>query len=363
MKTLKFESHFIPQILSGTKTTTWRLFDDKDLKAGDVFEIIDKESGESFGRAVINTVREIELQNVQDTDYDNTHDKPATTEELYESYRKYYGLQVRPESILKIVEFSLVKSEEYVYIQPLTMKLISLNTWAGAVLEPLLKFLENHKDIDVFCLQEIYHDAEGKTEKHALRNDELNLYRRIEEVLGETHNGYFRPCKDDFYGQAMFVKKDVRVEEEGDLFIFQNPNPEGRGLHSRNMQYIRVSVAGKPTLIGNVHGLWNGQGKGDSPDRLEQSRRIQKFVSNRNEQKIILGDFNLSPDTESLSIVEKGMRNLIKEFGITSTRTSFYDKENKFADYAFVSPEVEVLDFKVLPDEVSDHAALYLEIQ
>ena len=57
------------------------------------------------------------------------------------------------------------------------------------------------------------------------------------------------------------------------------------------------------------------------------------------------------------------MRNLIKEYGITSTRTSFYEKENKFADHAFVSSDIEVVDFKVLPDEVSDHAALYLEIK
>ncbi len=56
-----------------------------------------------------------------------------------------------------------------------------------------------------------------------------------------------------------------------------------------------------------------------------------------------------------------GLRNLIKEYGITSTRTSFYTKPEKFADYMLVSPGVEVKDFKVLPDEVSDHSPLYLE--
>ncbi|MGH7175090.1 MAG: endonuclease/exonuclease/phosphatase family protein, partial [Minisyncoccia bacterium] len=61
-------------------------------------------------------------------------------------------------------------------------------------------------------------------------------------------------------------------------------------------------------------------------------------------------------------VLTEGMRNLIEEYKITSTRTSFYDETEKFADYAFVSPEAKVLDFKVLPEEVSDHAALYLEI-
>ena len=61
-------------------------------------------------------------------------------------------------------------------------------------------------------------------------------------------------------------------------------------------------------------------------------------------------------------MAEEGLRNLVKEYGIISTRTSFYEKEGKMADYALVSPELNVLDFRVLPDEVSDHAALYLEV-
>ena len=57
------------------------------------------------------------------------------------------------------------------------------------------------------------------------------------------------------------------------------------------------------------------------------------------------------------------MRNLVKEYEITSTRTSFYKKsEDKHADYIFVSNGIEVKDFRVLPEEVSDHSALYLEI-
>jgi endonuclease/exonuclease/phosphatase family metal-dependent hydrolase len=62
-------------------------------------------------------------------------------------------------------------------------------------------------------------------------------------------------------------------------------------------------------------------------------------------------------------MLEDGMRNLIREYKITSTRTSFYPKTEKFADYFFVSPEVQVNDFQVLPDEVSDHAPLLLSFK
>ncbi|MBS3903520.1 MAG: hypothetical protein KGZ30_04085 [Anaplasmataceae bacterium] len=56
-----------------------------------------------------------------------------------------------------------------------------------------------------------------------------------------------------------------------------------------------------------------------------------------------------------------GLDNLIKRFGVTSTRTSHYKREEKFADYMLVSKGIEVKEFKILPEEVSDHAAMYLE--
>jgi endonuclease/exonuclease/phosphatase family metal-dependent hydrolase len=62
-------------------------------------------------------------------------------------------------------------------------------------------------------------------------------------------------------------------------------------------------------------------------------------------------------------IEDSGMRNLIKEYGITSTRSSFYKKPERFADYTFVSKETKVNNFKILPDEISDHLAMYLDFE
>ena len=46
MKTLKFASHLVQKILSGEKTSTWRLFDDKDLQVGDGLIFVNKDTGE-----------------------------------------------------------------------------------------------------------------------------------------------------------------------------------------------------------------------------------------------------------------------------------------------------------------------------
>ena len=130
----------------------------------------------------------------------------------------------------------------------------------------------------------------------------------------------------------------------------------------RNLQYVTVEGASGPFSVVNFHGLWNGRGKGDSDERIEQSRKILEFLAGRREPFVLCGDFNLLPGTESLRMIEAaGLRNLVAEFGVRSTRTSLYARREKFADYVFVSEGIEVRDFRVLPDEVSDHAPLLVE--
>jgi endonuclease/exonuclease/phosphatase family metal-dependent hydrolase len=79
--------------------------------------------------------------------------------------------------------------------------------------------------------------------------------------------------------------------------------------------------------------------------------------------KLLIGDYNLNPDTESLKKLEEhGLVNLISAHGVTSTRSSHYTKEGKYADYALLSPTVQVEKFEVLADEVSDHLPLHLTV-
>lgn len=155
--------------------------------------------------------------------------------------------------------------------------------------------------------------------------------------------------------------------EEGEVYIYKEKGfifAEDGGNHARTLQYLTIETPKGLRTVIHLHGLWNGQGKGDSEDRIEQSERILGFTSSLVNPFVIVGDFNLRPDTESLKKLEEGgLRNLIAEYGVTSTRTSLYTKPEKFADYAFVSDGIEVTDFKVLPEEASDHSPLFVEFE
>lgn len=106
MKTLKFYPHLVPLVLSGEKTSTWRLFDDKDLQKGDALSLVDKSNGKEFAQAAIVSVREKKLEDLDDSDF-NGHERFESEEKMYEAYRKYYGDRVTPQTIVKMVEFKL----------------------------------------------------------------------------------------------------------------------------------------------------------------------------------------------------------------------------------------------------------------
>lgn len=240
------------------------------------------------------------------------------------------------------------------------MKLITLNIWGGHVRKPLLDFIRSHQDIDIFCFQEVYHNAQNKISTEN-RFVSLNIFSELEQLL-PNHIGFFRPVVNEVYGVGTFIKKDIQVLKEGEIIIHHNENYPGEGpTHSRNLQWLECKINEQIYSILNVHGLWNGQGKKDSPERIAQSQRIREFMDQINNPKILCGDFNLRPDIESMKIIEQGMKNLVKTHNVTSTRTSFYPKEEKFADYILTSPEVPVNKFEVLKDEVSDHSALLLD--
>lgn len=244
------------------------------------------------------------------------------------------------------------------------MRLITLNTWGGRIKKELAEFLnKNSNSTDIFCFQEIYNRA---THIHLAQggiDPNLNLFDDLEKIL-TNHRGYFRPSYLETYGLATFVNKNISTIEEGEFFVHKNKGfMPGKivAKHARNVQYISIRQNNDNLHVFNFHGLWNGLGKDDSEDRLEQSRKLKQYIQKFEGKKIICGDFNLSPDTESLKILERTpLRNLIKEYKVTSTRTSFYEKDNRFADYIFTNNKVNVVDFKVLKDEVSDHSPLVL---
>ena len=107
IKTLKFREHLSREILSGRKTRTWRLFDDKSLSAGDVVSFLIWETKEEFARAKIISVEEKTFDDLLPDDFEG-HEKYASKNEMYAEFSSYHHRQVDGKTPVKIIYFSLL---------------------------------------------------------------------------------------------------------------------------------------------------------------------------------------------------------------------------------------------------------------
>lgn len=106
-KTLKFDPHLVPLVLSGQKVSTWRLWDDKDLQAGDEVAFIEFGTNKQFASAKLTKVLEKPLGELT-TEDKKGHETFSNDEERYKTYERYYDKQVNAEISIKIILFKLI---------------------------------------------------------------------------------------------------------------------------------------------------------------------------------------------------------------------------------------------------------------
>lgn len=271
-------------------------------------------------------------------------------------------------------------------------KALFWNSWSFRNADGIYALLKQHSDADIFCLTEVTDIDEKEIIKNghnlaytglasgenAAQVDNLAQlrsrfgdsreisymtadYRKWKCLeTGSTFNGVG-------FGSALLVRSDVAIVDSGhEVLKFEDEN-----IKSRVLQWIVYTKRETCYLLAHLHGAWiKGNTKGDHEVRTQQSLLVRlalvRLANMYDVDKIVFGgDFNLDINTNALTLMEgEHYRNLIKEYGVTNTRTVAYrnfgvEGESMYADYVLVSKNVTVHSFEVA-DEVlaSDHAAL-----
>lgn len=107
IKTLKFRKNLSELILKNEKNTTWRIFDDKDIKEGDIIQFLVWETREAFAKAKIINVVEKKFKDLDEKDMEG-HEKFVSKEEMYATYSTYYNKTVDENTMIKIIKFELL---------------------------------------------------------------------------------------------------------------------------------------------------------------------------------------------------------------------------------------------------------------
>ena len=156
-----------------------------------------------------------------------------------------------------------------------SLKLETVNIWGGRVYQPLMEHTQKQaQTVDIFCFQEVYSTQSSRTSTREITGlDSLhqptnnyparaNIYQELKKGLPEFH-GYYYSSQDHYdiygpvdyplsFGLAMFVKKTLRVETEGDLFVHRAKNSvvgTDNATIGRNLQYVQFHRNGKHILF------------------------------------------------------------------------------------------------------------------
>ena len=106
MRTFKFQAKHVKSILKGIKTTTWRLFGDGDVEAGDHVEFVNQKTNKRFVIANIISVEDKTLSDISVKDWEG-HGEFKDDEEMFKTYKDIYKREVDKNTLVNIIKFKL----------------------------------------------------------------------------------------------------------------------------------------------------------------------------------------------------------------------------------------------------------------
>ncbi len=111
MKRLKLDHTLAESVVAGKKRSTWRINDDKNLSVNDEVELVDKAnpqdptSWRAIGVAKLDQVVEKRMGQITEQEH-HDHGRAVSFEQIYDEFREYYGNEVGPDTVVKIIHFS-----------------------------------------------------------------------------------------------------------------------------------------------------------------------------------------------------------------------------------------------------------------
>jgi len=253
------------------------------------------------------------------------------------------------------------------------MKIISFNIKIDLDnAKKVVEYLEA-QNADIICLQEVIRPLDDKVFS-VFRSEEI-----IKNYLKKDYPYYFF-APEWVANKHIFENRDVNfggMVEQGKLILSKYPIKHGYNYfynknyefdcdrkeffkgddHGRTLQICDIEVNGKLIQVANVHGLYSSD-KLDTKKTLLQSEFILGKLKERKIPTILIGDFNLLPNSESIKILNKEYKNLNNSFNITSTRP-----KDQIVDYVFIDANFSANSLVVDKLDISDHYPLIVELE
>jgi endonuclease/exonuclease/phosphatase family metal-dependent hydrolase len=250
------------------------------------------------------------------------------------------------------------------------LKIINANLWLGGLLsEPLMDFLKQETP-DILLAQEVYSSIDQTLDRR------FRSVQMIQESCDFPYVSFSPACvavlKEGRInaGNAIFSRFPITHENTifFDVPFGEVPNYEqGSGDYShtpRNLQHARIQIDRYTLNTFNTQGIWGTDGN-DSERRIAMANTIIDQVKDQ-ENVILGGDLNVTPDTRSISILEDHLENPFKSelestFNIVRKNSPVF--RTAVVDYLFISREIKIIQAVCPRVDISDHLPLIATIE
>lgn len=250
------------------------------------------------------------------------------------------------------------------------IKFLQLNMYMGKCMDNLLPYLKE-QDFDILSFQEVSGDA--------ISFHKANTFQQIcnlgyEGELSVTWR--YKGNPHSFFGEAIFFKPSFTFLHKDEIWL--KPYAELATLDGfasedfpKSVLSVTLEKEGKKIDVLSAHLAWSPIAD-DTPEKLRQATIFIDYLKTVREPFILSGDFNVSPETKVVEMIDKFGRNLTKKYKLTNTmnlrihrnKEALLKEGGVAVDYIYTSRDITVKKFDLLENlDLSDHLGLYMEAE
>ncbi|MCL4387212.1 hypothetical protein M1307_02325 [Patescibacteria group bacterium] len=247
------------------------------------------------------------------------------------------------------------------------IKFLQLNLQAGVLIEEVVKFIEKN-DLDIINFQEVAGGslALGK-EKDCFKylKDNLSGYTG---VLANTWK--LIGDENSYFGIATFFKNNLNLLDQE--IVWMNDFAKIKGFFKerpedipKNALILKFNLNGKIFFDINTHLAW-GPTAQDKEYKVKQAKILYESLKKITEPFVFSGDFNVTPDTQTVKMFEDLGENLTSKNKVLNTlNLKIHYAKDRIppsgypVDYIFTGKGITCDKFEVLEKiDLSDHYGL-----
>ena len=247
------------------------------------------------------------------------------------------------------------------------LKILQRNVRFRERAENLLQVMKEYTP-DIICCQEITIGSSFNEKRDVAKyiSEELwyNYYYSKAHKYEYPHTPLW---EENYWWNAIFTKFPIK-----DSFDFALRNPEDLQNHPyerRTCAVAKLQAWNDIITVSTAHKSYSSRFSEDQ-DKIDETKKLIKLFEENPEKLFFTGDLNLTPNTESIKMIEWVLQNCWPDYDQPTWTTKPFsfmwfeeDKLTRRLDYVFASKDIKVISSEIIQTNFSDHLPILVECE